>query len=457
MQFNKNDIDIVIHHNPCADGFGSAYVVWKYYKDNKIEKEIEYIGTGYGKKDLPNVKDKNVLILDFSYPEDIMNDMIENAKSILIIDHHKSSEKNLTDIHEKDNTVNRRFYKIFDMNHSAAMLVWNYFYPDTDAPNLIKYIEDRDIWKKEIPESEPFSTWMYIQEMTFELFEKLHIDPEFINKAVEKGQAYLELSMSNVKSVSKYAVPKFVKFSNRKNSEYAFVSHLNANLNISDLGNYIFKYQPYIDFSAVYQVREYDKITKFSLRSTKYHRDVSEVASEYIGGGGHRNASGCFINSVNNCISNYEYTGDYYNDLMDNIYYHKNIAYINITMAKKAILRYLLQVKFTTYKDKQINNATFIKSLRSMMLLSDYTADELWTNEFNKIFDSFLKEVETINTVVTWQYNGTKTIFNLLLDDNSPDNDFIYEDYLDNIIYEEQDKTGFQHLIIELDGLHTKL
>ena len=68
--------------------------------------------------------------------------MIEQSNKIIVIDNHESAKKNLQDIEDK--------YKIFDMTHSGVVLAWNYFYPEETIPLLYKYVEDRDIWKKEI-------------------------------------------------------------------------------------------------------------------------------------------------------------------------------------------------------------------------------------------------------------------------------------------------------------------
>jgi hypothetical protein len=41
------------------------------------------------------------------------------------------------------------------MNKSGARLAWEFF-PDKPVPGLIRYVEDRDIWKWEFPESPAF-------------------------------------------------------------------------------------------------------------------------------------------------------------------------------------------------------------------------------------------------------------------------------------------------------------
>ena len=68
--------------------------------------------------------------------------MIEDAESLLVIDHHKTAQKELCDIPKK--------YQIFNMNKSGAVLAWEYFFPDEEVPLLFLYIQDRDIWTKKL-------------------------------------------------------------------------------------------------------------------------------------------------------------------------------------------------------------------------------------------------------------------------------------------------------------------
>ena len=39
----------------------------------------------------PDVKDKNVVILDFSFDNKTTKNLIKEAKSLIVIDHHKSA------------------------------------------------------------------------------------------------------------------------------------------------------------------------------------------------------------------------------------------------------------------------------------------------------------------------------------------------------------------------------
>nr|QBK89959.1 MAG: DHH family phosphohydrolase [Pithovirus LCPAC101] len=439
--FNKNEIDMVIYHYPCSDGFGAAFSVWKYYKETNNSRSVEYVEANYGKA-MPNVKGKNVLITDFSYPIDVMRQIIEESKSVFLIDHHSSAQKNLADLEDK--------YKIFDMTHSAAVLVWKYMNDETDdekVPLMMRYIEDRDIWKKELPNNEEFSVWFFTLDMTFEVYEEVYDSPELIKNGIEKGKYYIELNKHIIKTQAKWATPKLVKLSNKKNEEFVFVSHMNSPILKSDIGNYIFNYFPHIDLSAVYTIQEAKRVTGFSLRSTKYHRDVSQISTEYLGGGGHRNASGCAINALTNCISGKEYDIGLYDLITKNLYYGKvkndNVVYLNSTTNKGVIGKYLLQKKFDLKikeKDeyKEITNAVSIKSLNKCSEIMD----GIWSDAFNQVYETILEDTEEISTSIIWSYDGKYTTYIIQNNDSVKDIiKYINDIHINNLEIIELDDT----------------
>jgi nanoRNase/pAp phosphatase (c-di-AMP/oligoRNAs hydrolase) len=65
----------------------------------------------------PDVKGKNVVILDFSFDNATTKKMIKEAKDLLVIDHHKSA---IVELHDISNTILR--YEV-----SGAMLAWEFF------------------------------------------------------------------------------------------------------------------------------------------------------------------------------------------------------------------------------------------------------------------------------------------------------------------------------------------
>ena len=111
MKCDPQNIDLVIYHAQCSDGFGAAWAAWKL-----LGNKAEYYAATHGDEP-PDVKGKNVAILDFSYDNQTIKDMIVEAESLIVIDHHKSA---MIDLHDIPNTH-------FDMSHSGARLAWDFF------------------------------------------------------------------------------------------------------------------------------------------------------------------------------------------------------------------------------------------------------------------------------------------------------------------------------------------
>ena len=87
-----SSVDCVIYHANCTDGFGSAFSAWKL-----LGNRAEYYACTHGTKP-PNVKGKNVVILDFSFDNKTTKRLIKDANNLLVIDHHKSAMVELHDI-----------------------------------------------------------------------------------------------------------------------------------------------------------------------------------------------------------------------------------------------------------------------------------------------------------------------------------------------------------------------
>lgn len=285
---DKNTIDVVMYHGNCRDGHCSAFIVWHYFKNNfGIDRanSIKYIPCSYNNSShfleleiIPNITRKNIIMCDFSFQYSDLNKIINVSKSFLILDHHKTSQKDLEKI--PDNL------KIFDMKKSGVGLTWQYFFPTIDLPRFLAFVQDRDIWTNAIPDCESFIIYFYEQPFEFELYEK-YFDDLFVNDAIIKGKAWIDyrtVIMKNIMNKTSYIIQEIDK-------EYRIVLYINCSELKSDLGSQVFTKYPFGDFSAIWNYDLTTDKTYYSLRSTNDRLDVEKIA-KYYGGGGHRNASG---------------------------------------------------------------------------------------------------------------------------------------------------------------------
>ena len=140
---------ILYHGRNCPDGFGAAMAAWLFYGD-----KAELRGLDHGQieqiDDLGDVQGRVVYMLDFAFGPELTAALDERAAKLIVLDHHKSAAEKLDGYQCRCGVVH------FDMNKSGARLAWEFFHPDKPVPSLIRYIEDRDIWKWAFDESPAF-------------------------------------------------------------------------------------------------------------------------------------------------------------------------------------------------------------------------------------------------------------------------------------------------------------
>ncbi len=270
---------LCIYHGNCADGFGAAWAV----RHALGGSNVEFIAGTYGMV-APDVADSLVLIVDFSFPWEVLQHMAESAHAVLVIDHHKSAAEALAGLPAAPANFTAwslrlpKLSTVFDMDRSGAGLTWDFFFPFNHRPALINHIEDRDLWRfrldgtREVMANvfshpQDFSTWDALMTMPAEA----HCNSgEAIERKHHKDVAELVTKGKRRVTIGGYDVP---------------VANLPYTM-FSDAGSLMAEGEP---FAACYTDTAQHR--QFSLRSTDAGLDVSEVAKLY-GGGGHRNAAG---------------------------------------------------------------------------------------------------------------------------------------------------------------------
>lgn len=159
------------------------------------------------------------------------------------------------------------------------MLAWKFFHPGKEAPRLIKFIEDRDLWRWELPYSKEFSAAFDMVPFDFEEFDK-YLDDSAIDNAQERGGYILAYSKTVISKIAKHAVARKLF---KKNVLVVNSSHW-----MSEIGAAL---SPKCDYAVIWYHDHDTMQTKVSLRAHHDDSDVSEVAKKF-GGGGHRLAAG---------------------------------------------------------------------------------------------------------------------------------------------------------------------
>lgn len=264
---------IVFYHQFCSDGFGAAYSAWKKFKDN-----ADYVPLSYREEttinDLPDITNKDVYILDFSFELYLYNQILDKAKSVNLLDHHKTAYKKLCGCKGC----------FFDLNRSGAMIAWEYFNPEESAPQFIKYIQDGDLWKFKYEETKYFYLMISTIEESFESWSKLE-DLKFLKEKIEEGKILESFYQKQLKDLARDAQPiEIMGFKGlMANAGGMFASDLGAMLaNQSQT------------FSMIWHQKK--DFVKCSLRSVQGF-DCSKIA-ENFGGGGHPQSASFIVKNL---------------------------------------------------------------------------------------------------------------------------------------------------------------
>lgn len=297
--------DIVIYHADCADGFGAAWACWK-----RWGKDCEYVAAHYGSHP-PDVAGKHVLIVDFSYKRLVLEAMarLGRAASIVILDHHKTSSEDLaafthglcglghdnfwpsykTIASHMQSTIELGraelpIFARFEMDASGARLAWDFCFPGSKMPLLLKLIEDRDLWRFKSDFTKPFGLWLRSEPFDFERWSEIAIAIEapYGNEIRAEADAMQRFHDAKINEIASFAYlgriddhePIMV------NCPPAFAS---------EVGNLLLDRHPDAPFAATFYDTKDARL--FSLRSKDDREDVSRIAARHAGGG-HRNAAG---------------------------------------------------------------------------------------------------------------------------------------------------------------------
>ena len=262
---------VIIYHHNCPDGFSGAWAAYK-----KFGNKADYIG-GKHRETPPFIKGKIVYFIDFSYPPEIIKDFIKNNKQVTIIDHHVTA---------KESAEMTQDY-LFDLDHSGAVLAWQYFHPGKPVPQFLKHVEDVDLWRFKLANSKEIMTYIDTFDFTFPIWNKLvrEIEDKDSRKDyIEKGKVIWKSQEKILKKIvdsNAYLVD--------------FEGHQPLIINApaffaSEAGHMLYERKPPL---ALVWSQKGDRI-KVSLRSDGTV-DVGQIALKYIGGG-HKAAAAFSLN-----------------------------------------------------------------------------------------------------------------------------------------------------------------
>lgn len=262
---DPSNIDLILFHADCSDGFGAAFAAWKL-----LGSRAEYIPAFHGIPP-PDVKGRNVAVLDFAYDRKTTKQLMKDASTFIMRDHHKSAMIDLEGIAKPD---------WFALDHSGCILSWEFFHPGVEPPRFLKFIENRDTgWKPYMDYSKEFSLAFDMTPMDFASYDKM-MNASYVDDCIKRGAHILPYAES--------AIDKACQSAAKRRLRGHDVLVVNATQWISEIGT---RLATECSFAVVWKYDHDKEYAKVSLRSFHPDVDCGSIAKSF-GGGGHADIAG---------------------------------------------------------------------------------------------------------------------------------------------------------------------
>lgn len=273
----ENEI-VCIYHKDCVDGTTAAAVVLKRFP---LARAFP-LAHGYGKEDITEILDVTnprayIYIVDSVLG---LEEFVLNGNQIIIFDHHISvNEQTKTFVKTHPNVT-----YLFDNTKSGASLTWSYLFPQEPLPELIKYVEDNDLWNHAFGEETQYAVnyLSLLRNDPRRVCELFDIDIALIKKGGREITTYIHSEVERAilaepitLKIGTHEVPLF----NITNHQSACGNILSVKLNVA---------------VGMYTILGNEVHLSFRSLSNQYPSAL--MLAEIMDGGGHQNASGARMN-----------------------------------------------------------------------------------------------------------------------------------------------------------------
>lgn len=339
---------ICVYHSADTDGRVSAGIV----KQKFPATEVEFVPANYNlDANLKLDQDTTLIIVDFSFSLEAMQDMEKIVKELIWIDHHP--------VIEEYKAAGFNPPGLRGLDESAAYYCWKYFFPDLPVPDYVRYTSDYDTWKHALPESHAFNAAMY-NEKVYSInqypWERLN-NPEYVKILLKNGNKILEFSKLKRTVVKPHIF------------ETMFQGYKTVAINMRNTNSTVFDgYETDADIMmtfGLYSNLDEARVTTYSKEGSVH---VGELMKEF-GGGGHAGAAGCvmpwarlplckktdvkinfYLEPILNAVKADKYIADYYSS--DNRRTFKSLNRMgNILGTSVCTVNHPLWMPITAYED----------------------------------------------------------------------------------------------------------
>jgi oligoribonuclease NrnB/cAMP/cGMP phosphodiesterase (DHH superfamily) len=264
------------YHAGCPDGLGAAWAVWRAWGPG-----ARYLPRGHDDViDASAHEGQQVVFVDIAPGNEELRALAERTAKLIVLDHHVTARERFeNDLGVQNALAGRGHHIHFDLSHSGAMLAWSYFHPDEPAPDLLRYVEDQDLWAWKLPASEEVNAALASYPREFESWEEIAARP--IAELAAEGAPILRANRIEIERALQGAHP--VVLGSRR------AEAVNTSQHRSRIGHELAQRAAFkLPWGVVYRVTgQRVDVSLYSIGDL----DVAKLAESY-GGGGHANAAG---------------------------------------------------------------------------------------------------------------------------------------------------------------------
>jgi hypothetical protein len=301
------------YHKYCSDGLAAAWCVKMKYSD------CEIIGVTPQQNSLDEAlyKKQKVIFVDVCPSEKVLKNVYSKAKSITILDHHKTYEKMVKQVNKKHEEKEKKKYGdkvdkkrkkidlVFDLNRAGCQIAWDHYNKKSKSrPWFLDYIADRDMWKFNLKNSKLINMALYDKRLiNFISFDRMYNMSEKDTKKLidEELLPYASIIESrnqhNLQQAARFSLKAEMNINGKKYN--CWLGAIEGSLK-SEFGNMLcakkFKNGELPDFAAIWRYDPKSGEWWIALRSDSKRTEVDKICEAVDEkGGGHAAAAGFTI------------------------------------------------------------------------------------------------------------------------------------------------------------------
>lgn len=268
---------VAIYHKNCIDGTTAAAVVLRKFND----AELFPLAHDHTKEELDQIlavidENTEVYTVDcvIGVPE-----ILSRGFKVTAIDHHIGVKEQFSLLAKENPNLNF----IFDNDRSGASLAWQYFFPYEAVPEMIRLVEDSDLWKGQYGNDTKYVNnylWLWVNNPA-KILQILDSDLDEIKQKGEVISTYAEKEINDLVELPPISL---------KIGEYVLKAY-NITNHVSACGNILAERNE--EAAVMFTIKGSE--VKFSFRSKAGQEPSSLDLARILGGSGHVLAAGARV------------------------------------------------------------------------------------------------------------------------------------------------------------------